>query len=91
MISYCIVEFIESRTMIYHRMSVPLDMMDNCFSEMKVIGNHDVYVMRYNKGELPCFIELQRYIERVAKFKIEPYIKRIANVEIKKYEKRRFK
>lgn len=81
---YCLVEFIETRSMIYHRMPVPLDMVNNCFSEMNVIGNHDVYVMRYNHGNLPCFIELQRYIEQRVKFKIEPYIKRIEDIKITK-------
>lgn len=81
---YCLVEFIEVKSLIYHRMPVPLDMVENCFSEMNVIGNHDVYVMRYNHGNLPRFMELKQYIEIRVGFKIEPYIKRIENIEITK-------
>ena len=82
--NYCLVEFIEAKSLIYHRMPVPLDLVNNCFSEMNVIGNHDVYVMRYNNGHLPCFMELQKYIEQRVGFVIEPYIKRIENIEITK-------
>lgn len=82
--SYCLVEFIEARSLVYHRMPVPLDLIDNCFSEMNIIANHDLYVMKYNNGNLPCFIEAKKYIEQRVGFVIEPYIKKMETLTIEK-------